>query len=676
MHNADPRIRHFKFGALALALCLTSISRAQSDACSFAAGSRYTVNTSCVFANFDKPTSFVPNLAPATCGGGNFDDAFGWFTATATTTTITYDPDDFLHNPVMHIYTGTCASLTYLTCANGGGIGANETITMPTVIGTNYLIRIQRSGTSNSMDGRLCVWSPPPPPANDNCANAIDLPVFDACFMQTFTNVSATASGTTPNPACSTAPSTDVWFRFVAPSSGAVRVYSETGTLTDGAFQLYTGSCGALSLVTGGCDDDGGVAPNANMPYLDRRCTPLTGGTTYYIRFWGYGGATGTFGLCVYGPDFFPTPGQDCGGGFTVCSSGSINNSSNWTGCSSDLNNTNRGCLLSNERQGTWYYFSPQATGNVGFTLQPTNAMGVPVNVDYDFALWGPMTLPTCPPASPPIRCSYADPNGLVPPSFTTGMAAGNTDTSEPSYNNPPVITYVNGFVAPITIFPVHIGQVFVLYLDNFSANGQSFNLNWSLSNPSQLDCTLLPISIIDLKATRESDVVAVEWTAQDIAMTDRFVIEHSSNGIDFTPIGTRLAGTTGSGVSVHRFDHSEPVDGLNFYRLQTIDEQGTPQYTEMVSVLFGNADRVLRPSPNPTDGIIRMDLAGFKLNSGFELRLIDSSGRSVMNHVEGATDVRSSIALSLEGLDSGYYVLSLYGSDGQHVASGRVVKQ
>lgn len=804
MHTAEHRKRAIKLLVMAWALCLGIAAHGQtaSDGCSFAAGNRYAVGASCTFVAFDKPTSFVPNLNPTTCGGGNFDDAFGWFQATATTTNITYDPDD-TDNPIMHLYSGTCASLTLLTCANANGNGGNETITYATTIGTNYLVRIQRSGTNSSMDGRLCIWSPPvndncsgalnvvanadnictnqtagsvlsatasgtavapcvgnadddvwfsfaalgtehvvslnsvagsatsmnfnvfrgtcaglinigcgatgtapstlltgltagntyfirvytntgtggqnttfnvcvtTPPANDNCGGAIDLPVFDACFMQTFSNASATASGSTPAPVCGGTPSTDVWFRFVAPTSGAVQIFSEAGSLTDGVFQLYSGSCGSLSLVANGCNNDGGTGANDLMPLLDRRCAPLTGGATYYIRYWGSGGSTGTFGLCVYGPEIFNTPLQDCGGGFAVCNSGPINNSSNWTGCSNDLNDDNNGCLNSNERQGTWYYFAAQATGTIGFTLQPTNNMGNPVNVDYDFAVWGPYTTPTCPPTAPPIRCSYALPNGITVP-WTTGMAAGNSDFSEGVSG-----AGVNGFVAPITVAAGDVGKIFVMYLDNFTAGGQSFNLTWALGGgPSQLNCSILPISIISLDANRSNDVIAVEWTAQDAAMNELFVVEHSINGRDFTAIGSLPASGGIGGRSEHRFDHLYPHDGLNFYRLAIISVDGSASHSDVVSVFFRNGSQVLVPQPNPASQDIYIDLADFAQAGTLELRVLDSSGRLVINRFTDPDDERAFMRLPIQGLDAGYYLLGLFDRTGEQISAGRFVKE
>ena len=657
------------FIALAMqgAFVASGIAQSSSDACSFNAAYQYPVNNSCVFSGFDKPSGYVANLSPGTCGGGNYDDAFGWFTATSTTTIITYDPDNLFHNPIMHLYSGTCASLTYLACANANGNGGNETITWTTTVGVNYLVRIQRSGTNSSMDGRLCVWSPPPPPSNDDCGNAIDLPVFDACFMQTFTNVSATPSGTTPAPTCSSAPNTDVWFRFVAPASGAVRIYSETGSLTDGAMQLYTGSCGAMTLVPGGCDDDGGVDPNTLMPYLDYRCSPLTGGATYYIRFWGYNNNAGTFGLCVYGPDVFPTPIQDCSGGFTVCSSGAINNASDWRGCSADLGGSNRGCLLNNERQGTWYYFSPQTTGNLGFTLQPTNHIGQPANVDYDFAIWGPMSTITCPPAGAPIRCSYA-----YPPSagtWLTGMATGNADVSEAANG-----AGVNGFVAPITVGAGDVGQIYIMYVDNFDQDGQSFNLTWNLSTPDQLDCTLLPIVMIDIEAFQQQDRVMVQWSAKELAANDRFLVERSPDGRTFLPIGAIPVSSSGTTRTSHEFEDPRPENGPNYYRVIAVAGDGTSTTSEVAKVHFRRHAQALMILPNPAADLIHVLTTEDVVNEVGEIRLHDGSGRMV-GHRKRSTDA-GPIRVPIGDLDAGYYTLLLLDGSGAPLGTGRFMKE
>ncbi|MCB0763834.1 MAG: hypothetical protein KDB84_03955, partial [Flavobacteriales bacterium] len=220
-----------------------------------------------------------------------------------------------------------------------------------------------------------------------------------------------------------------------------------------------------------------------------------------------------------------PAPPQDCIGGVTICNSTAINNNSTNTGNVVDLNSSNQGCLSSQEQQGTWYFFSPNTTGTIGMTITPSGA------VDYDFAIWGPLSSVSCPPSGPPLRCSYA-----YPPSagtYLTGMANGYGDVSEAAGG-----IGVDGFVAPLTIGAAQVGQVYIMYIDNFDITGQAFSMDWNLSTPGMLDCTVLPVDLLDLRATRKERAVDVMWTTGSESGTERFVVQHSTNGTDFTPIG------------------------------------------------------------------------------------------------------------------------------------------
>ncbi len=577
---------------------------------------------------------------------------------------------------------GTCNAtydtrITLFDNSGGGSIGYNDdacqtqSIVVWTATFTGQLrvlvdryVSILNTCAHSGGCAPLAITCFPPAPAvtNNECAGAIDLFVFPACYPQTYSNVGATNSSTTPAPSCSYSGSArDVWFRFTAPGSGAVVIRSKVFSLGDPVMQLYSGTCGSLVRVQ--CDDDSGPGLSAQ---IDRRCTNLTPGAVYYLRVWGQGSTTGTFGLCVEGADTFSTPQQDCSGGSTVCSSGTVNNASDYTGCSTDLNNTNMGCLSSQERQGTWYFFSPQSTGNISFSIVPVNALGQPDDVDFDFALWGPMSAVTCPPTAAPIRCSYALPPVAGP--WATGLASGNVDLTEGAGGN--------GFVAPLSIGAAQVGMVYVLYVDNFNANGQAFNLTWGLAAANQLDCTLLPVSVIELGAHSEPTSVAVQWTAQNEASTSYFIVEHATDGADFKTIGTTLASTEIGGTSDYQFIHYKPVNGFNYYRLKSVGHDGVEDPSNVVSVRWGKHDRVLFPSPNPANDLVRLDLSSFELSEGSTIRLNDASSKAVRSFKLGATKALSAVEIPLHGLGAGYYVISLFDPDGQRMASGRLVKE
>jgi RHS repeat-associated protein len=130
-------------------------------------------------------------------------------------------------------------------------------------------------------------------PVNDEPCNAIELTSSSTCTYQTFTNVDASASSV-PVPSCSIGVlDADVWFKATIPVGfGSLQIDTKNMGLTDGFMAVYSGSCGSLTEI--GCDDNSSFNPS--MPKLIVTGAP---GTTIWIRVWGFGAETGTFGICV-----------------------------------------------------------------------------------------------------------------------------------------------------------------------------------------------------------------------------------------------------------------------------------------------------------------------------------------------------------------------------------------
>ncbi len=139
------------------------------------------------------------------------------------------------------------------------------------------------------------------PPTNDDCSNAIALTVNNSCSSSSYSNASGTNSGTLPDPGCSIYSGADVWFSIEVPTSGNLDIESTADGITDGAMALYSGTCGALTLIE--CDDDDGAGL---MPLIS--VTGLVPESTVYVLFWAYDGAEeGSFNICAVDPIVPPT---------------------------------------------------------------------------------------------------------------------------------------------------------------------------------------------------------------------------------------------------------------------------------------------------------------------------------------------------------------------------------
>lgn len=139
---------------------------------------------------------------------------------------------------------------------------------------------------------KLC----PGTPANDACAQARPVSAGTVAFT------TCQATETQPPAGTCNASRQDVWFRWTAPGNGWVEV-DTFGSCFDTVLAVYTGTCGALSLVPGACNDNA----TAGRPIGTAQSFVgfmAVAGTTYLIQVGGGGvvAASGDGRLTIFGP--------------------------------------------------------------------------------------------------------------------------------------------------------------------------------------------------------------------------------------------------------------------------------------------------------------------------------------------------------------------------------------
>jgi len=238
----------------------------------------------------------------AGCVGDADDDVWYKFVATNTSQVITVAPSATM-DPVVQLFSGTCATLISLYCQDIGFSGQSETISATGLtIGATYTIRVYNYGAgAGSGTFTICVTNPPPAPANDICGGAVSLSVNLACSYTAGTTVGATQSYA----GCSGTADDDVWYSFVATNSTATITVVPSATM-DAVLQLYSGICSTLSSIS--CADVGFTGGNEVI-----NAVGLSAGTTYYFRVYDYysGNGGGTFNVCVTGPAASGVPTND-----------------------------------------------------------------------------------------------------------------------------------------------------------------------------------------------------------------------------------------------------------------------------------------------------------------------------------------------------------------------------
>jgi len=94
-----------------------------------------------------------------------------------------------------------------------------------------------------------------------------------------------------------------------------------------------------------------------------------------------------------------------------------------------------------------------------------------------------------------------------------------------------------------------------------------------------QVPPILLPLELLSFDARTEGAANELLWTTTREINTREFIIEHSSDGIQYESIGAVPAQQNYSGNADYRFTDNSP-SSVNFYRLKMVDIDGNFSYS------------------------------------------------------------------------------------------------
>jgi large repetitive protein len=315
------RVFNYVTGGAAFTVCVTLPPAAPgNNECSGA--TLLAVNTACVAT--PGTTNGATQSATIACAGTSDDDVWYKFVATNALQNVSVNGTGI--DAVLQVFSGTCASLTSLSCTDvtfSAGVEATDVLGLTP--GTTYFFRVYDYYYQSPGAFSVCVTGAASAvPTNDDPCGAIQLaPVTAECTYQSFNSTGATATtaanvpapsacgGTTPfiggwlatGPVASR--SKDIWFKVTVPNTGNLTITSQPTALNIPDYVMSAYTVGGLGLCTSAfsqiaCNDDYAAYPGPTydgLPYLN--LTGLTPGETIYIRCWGYANAVGPISFCV-----------------------------------------------------------------------------------------------------------------------------------------------------------------------------------------------------------------------------------------------------------------------------------------------------------------------------------------------------------------------------------------
>jgi hypothetical protein len=136
-----------------------------------------------------------------------------------------------------------------------------------------------------------------------------------------------------------------------------------------------------------------------------------------------------------------------------------------------------------------------------------------------------------------------------------------------------------------------------------------------------------LPVKLINFKAIVIRGSSYLTWQTSLEANSSLFVVEHSVDGVQWTKAGSLNAAGNSSVTRSYSYTHAQPVEGLNYYRLKTVDLDGYAELSAIIT-LTHNKPHGIRVYPVPVSAYLNIEVRGFA--GSIPYTITDAKGKAL----------------------------------------------
>ena len=174
-----------------------------------------------------------------------------------------------------------------------------------------------------------------------------------------------------------------------------------------------------------------------------------------------------------------------------------------------------------------------------------------------------------------------------------------------------------------------------------------------------------LPLTFISVKASRQNNNIGVEWAVENEVNISKYDIEKSVDGEHFLKVNT-VAARGFANTMLYNWLDVNAVQGNNFYRIKSIDNNGDIFYSRTVKINFDNEEGSIAIYANPiTNGHI--DIQFLNQPKGiYQVQLFNNLGQLILtkNIIHPGGTVVTNISAGKGKIVAGTYHLQVIKPD------------
>jgi len=202
----------------------------------------------------------------------------------------------------------------------------------------------------------------------------------------------------------------------------------------------------------------------------------------------------------------------------------------------------------------------------------------------------------------------------------------------------------------------------FTVNADVASIDQKRFMLIFRKPPPPPVD-----IKFTAVDAERNGKNVMLEWSVTNEITVESYVVEYSSDGINFNVLREQEPDNT-QASKTYNYEYTEASCGAIFYRIKVINSGGKLQYSPVAKINPLSTVQEIKVYPNPVvNKTIHLEFSNLPGGKYAVTLLYNNGSARQLTSVQAASDQSYTVYLPKE-LASGIYRLRITGPDGKSV--------
>ena len=180
------------------------------------------------------------------------------------------------------------------------------------------------------------------------------------------------------------------------------------------------------------------------------------------------------------------------------------------------------------------------------------------------------------------------------------------------------------------------------------------------------------PFGIMHFEAkTNQDHQIQLVWTTDSESDNKQFIIEKSSDGLEFFPIGLIKQKGNTYGQSQYKFTDPIPWTGKNYYRIKRETIDGTISYSD-IRKIHRTPQSSFKIFPNPIKGILHIR-PQFEVPNNYSIEIFDNAGNLLFKRY--VQSYQNNINIDISHFPSGIYYVQLNANNMRRV-SQKLIKR